>query len=97
MTPLATFFDRRTGKLAVPPSLTQTASRSNPSVAWSSSVMVAVAVAVPRTTPTGSVAAPMVAVKVSAPSTRSSALVGTCSVADLLPARIVKLANACAV
>ena len=95
---LETSLDRRTAKLAVPPSLTKTASGSNPNVARSSSVMVAVAAAAaPRATPTGSVVAPMVAVKVSAPSTTSSDAVGTCSVADVLPTEIVTLVAACAV
>ena len=84
-------------KLAVPPSATVTASASNASVAWSSSTMVAVAVAVPRVTPAGRVVVAMVAVKVSAFSTTSSDVVRTCSVADLLPAEIVAPVAACVV
>ena len=59
--------------------------------------MMALAVAVPSVTPAGSVVALMVAVKVSAISTGVSAVVATCSVADLLPAAIVTLVAGCAV
>ena len=99
MTSLVTSFDRPTANDAMPPSATLTDPWLNASVAVSSSAMVAVAVAaaVSSAASVGKVLALITAVNVSVPSTRSSALVGTCSVADVLPAAIVTLVAACAV
>ena len=87
---------RTTGNDAVPPSSTVAAVR----LKWISTspwVMTALAVAVPSVTPAGRVAALMVAVKVSTISTGASAVVATCSVADVLPAGIVATVCRCAV
>ena len=98
ITSLAAGFDSATVNDAVPPSVTLTVAGSNASVAVSSSVIVALAVAVPTLTPLGRLLPVSVTVNVSSPSTTPSPVVGTSSVADLLPAAIVTMAAvACAV